>query len=64
MCLRRGAAVNVERDAEVGKAVLYHRVVAVYHLLGRYALLLGTDGDWHTVLIASADELYVLFFQS
>ena len=39
-------------------------MVAVHHLLYGDALFLGTDGYRHTVLITTADENNVLFFES
>ena len=52
----RGAAVDVERDAEALERVLDERVVAVHHLLHGDAFLAGTYGDGHAVFVASADE--------
>ena len=36
-------------------------MVAVNHLLGRYALLHGTDGDGYAVFVAAADEFHQRF---
>ena len=54
--LARCAAIDVEGNAEALEAVLDEVMVAIHHLLHRDALLAGTDGDRHTVLIASTDE--------
>ena len=62
--VRRGAAVYVERDAEVLKRFLYHLVVAVHHLLHRDALLAGAYGDGYAVFVRTADEHYVTFLQT
>ena len=64
MGLRGGAAIHVERDAELLERVFDERVVAVDHILRGDALLAGTDGDGHTVLVASADEHHVFFLQA
>ena len=58
-----GAAVDVERNAELLERLLDHRVVAVHHVLRGDALLAGADGDGHAVLVASADEDDVLALQ-
>ena len=60
MGLRCGAAVYVEGDAELLEALLYHRVVSVHNVLRCDAFLLGAYRDGHSVLVASADEDYVL----
>ena len=62
--LRGGAAVDVERDAEVLEGFLDEVMVAVHHLLYGDALLTGTDGDGHSMLVASADKHYFLLLQS
>ena len=59
-----GAAVDVEAYSELLEALLYHRVVAVYHVLGRDALFLGAYGDGHSVLVATADEHHLLLLQA
>ena len=53
---RCGAAIDVERDAELLKRFFNQIVVAVHHLLHRDALFLRADGNGHAVLVASADE--------
>ena len=58
--LAGGAAVDVERDAQFGEAVLDNLVVAVDDVLRRDALLAGLDGDGHAVLVAAADEHHLL----
>ena len=63
VCLRCGAAVDVERDAKLLKRVLDELVVAVADVLWGAAFLLGADGDGHAVLVASADEHHVLALQ-
>ena len=61
---RRSTSIDVERDAELLERVADQRMVAVYHVLGCTAFLLGTDGDGHTVLVASADEDDVLLLEA
>ena len=61
---RCGAAVDIKRDAKVGKALFNHLMIAVNHLLWGDALFLGTDGDGHAMLIAAANKLHILFLQS
>ena len=62
--LRCGAAVDVERDAELLERVLDDLVVTVAYVLRRYAFLLCPDGDRHSVLIASSDEDDRAFFEA
>ena len=55
----RGAAVDVKRNAEAPETVLDKLVIAVHDLLHSDTLLAGTDGDGHSVLVATADEGYL-----
>ena len=64
VCGGGGAAVDVERDAEVAERLADDLVVAVHDILGRAALFLGADGDGHAVLVAAADEEHVLALQA
>ena len=59
-----GTAVDVEGDAKLLKRVLDEFVVAVADILWRTAFLLGTYGDGHAVLIATADEDHVLALEA
>ena len=61
---RSSAAIDVERNAEVGKRFLNQCVIAVHHILWSTSFFLGADGDWHTVLVATTDEQYALAFQA
>ena len=62
--LAGSATVDIKRDAELLKRVLDHLVVTIDYVLRGDAFLTGTDGNGHTVLIASADEHHVLLLQS
>ena len=53
--LGRGAAIDVEMDAEPLERVLDDAVVAVHDVLRGAALLAGLDGDGHAVLVGAAD---------
>ena len=56
---RRGARIDVERDAQTAERLLDKRVVAVDDHLRRYALLTRLDGDGHAVLVAAAHRDHV-----
>lgn len=56
-----GAAIDIEADTHLLKAILDDRMVFVDHLLGRDAFFQGTDSYGHAVLIAAADELNIAF---
>lgn len=64
MRFRSRAAIDIEGDAEVLKALLNHAVIAVDDVLRRHALLFGANGDRHAVLIRAADEDDVLLLQA
>ena len=55
------AAIDIKRYTEVLKRFLDECMVAVYHLLDRDAFFPCTDGDRHTVFVASANKHNVLF---
>ena len=59
-----GAAVYVERDAELLEGVLYHLVVAVHHFLYGDTLLTGTYGDGHAMLVRATDEDHLALLQT
>ena len=54
--IARGTAINVERNTKTLETVLNKIMIAVNHLLNRYAFLAGTNGYGHTMLIATTDE--------
>ena len=64
VCLACGAAVNVERDAELLERVFDHLVIAVNHILRCDALFAGTHCHGHSMLVRAADEYHFLFLQS
>ena len=64
MYLAGGAAVDVERDAKLGKRVFDELVIAVNHLLRCAALLAGAYGDGHAMFVATADKQHVTFLQA
>ena len=64
MRLARGAAVDVEADAEVGKRLLDDAMIAVHHVLHGASLLLGADGHGHAVLIASTHKQHLATLQT
>ena len=64
MNIRSGAAVDVERDAELLKRLLDKVVIAVYHLLHGDALLACTDSNGHTMLVASAYKHHLFLLQA
>ena len=61
--LRRGASIDIERNAELLKRLFDKFVVAVHDVLRRAAFFLGADGDGHPVLVASSDEEDLFFLQ-
>ena len=63
MRLRSGAAVDVERDAELLERVLNHFMIAVHHVLRRDALLAGTHGDGHAVLVRATNKQHLALLQ-
>ena len=57
MVFRAGsAAVDVERDAQLGKRVLDNLVVTIHDVLWSNTLFAGFDGDRHAVLVTAANE--------
>ena len=58
--LARGAAIDVERDAELSKRVLDNLVVSVHNILRGDTLLASLDGDGYTMLVAASDEHHIL----
>ena len=59
-----GAAIDVERDAELRHRLLDDGVIAVDDVLGRDALVLCLDGDGYAVLVAAANHHHVLAAQA
>jgi hypothetical protein len=62
--LARGTRIDVESDAKALKRVLDDVVVAIYHFLGSDALFACTDGDWHTMFVATAYKEYILALEA
>ena len=56
----RRTAIDVEGHTEASEGVPDDGVVAIHYILRGDSLLLRTDGDGHTVLIAPADEEHLL----
>ena len=56
----RRTAIDVEGHTEASEGVPDDGVVAVHYILRGDSLLLRTDSDGHTVLIAPADEEHLL----
>lgn len=56
----RRTAIDVEGHTEASEGVPDNGVVAVHYILRGDSLLLRTDSDGHTVLIAPADEEHLL----
>ena len=59
-----GATIDVERYAEVFEGFLDEVVVAVNHLLRGDALLARAYSDGYAMLVAAANEYYLLLLQS
>lgn len=53
---RRGARIDVERDAKLLERTFYERMVAIDHILWRAALFFCANGDRHAMFVAAADE--------
>ena len=62
--LAGGAAIDVERDAELLERVLDHLVIAIHDILRRDALLTGSHRDGYPVLIRAADEQHLALLQT
>jgi hypothetical protein len=59
-----GTAIDIERDAELLERVLDHLVVTVDDILRRDAFLACTNGNGHTMLVASTDKHDIFLLQS
>lgn len=64
MHLGCGTAVDVERDTELLERVLDDLMIAVADILRCNPFFFGTNGDGHSVLVATADEDHVLLLQA
>ena len=64
MHVRCGTAVYVERDSELLEALLDDIVIAVHYILRRDALLAGTLGHGHSMLVGSSYEEHLLAFEA
>ena len=64
MGLARGTRLDVESDTKTLERVLDDVVIAIYHFLGSDALFACTDGDWHTMFVATAYEEYILALEA
>ena len=53
---RRGAGVDVEGDAEIGKRLFDERMILVDNILRGTSFLAGRHGDGHAVLVGAADK--------
>ena len=58
-----GTAVDVERDAEVLERLFDDAMIAVHDILHGDALLLGTDGHGHAMLVTASDEEHLASLQ-
>lgn len=59
-----GTAIYVERNAEPFERILDDLVITIDDILRRAALLLGTNGDRHTMFVTATDEEYFLTLQA
>ena len=64
MYFRGSPGINVEADSELLEALFNQRMIAVHHVLRRYALFPGSDGDGYAVFITATDEDDVFLFQA
>ena len=64
MSFRCSTAVDIKRDTKLLERILDNSMIAVANILWSDTLLLCTDSNWHTMLIATANEDYVLFLQT
>ena len=64
MYITRRAAVDIERDTELGKRVFDYLVITVDNLLNGDAFLACTDSNRYAMLVAAADEDNFLFLQT
>ena len=58
------ATIDIEGDAELLKRVLDHLMITVYDILRGDALLAGTDGDGHTMLVRTTDKQHFALLQT
>ena len=64
MCCAGCTAISIKRHAEALKGILDNAMVAIHYILGGNALFLSLNGNGYTMLITTANEEYLLAFES
>ena len=64
MRIGSGTAVYIERNTEFFERFFNQVVITIHHILRRASFFAGTNGDGHSVFVASADKQHLLTFQT